>query len=71
MDIAQMYLRRHYMYIVVEADKNLGPCILDRIIYIRRDYSKHLCNEDNYKIISEQEAEFFMRGIYYRFGSWM
>ena len=65
------YLRRHDMYIVVEADKNLGPCILDRIIYIRRGCSEHLGNESNYKIISEQEARTLMRGIYYRFGSWM
>ena len=29
------YLRQHDKYIIVEADKNLGQCILDCIIYMR------------------------------------
>jgi len=50
------FLKRNDMYIVVEADTNLGPCILDRIVYIRRGISEHIGNERNYRIITEQMA---------------
>ena len=33
------FLRRHDLYIVIEGDKNLGPCILDRVLYIERGCS--------------------------------
>ena len=65
-----MYLRRHNKYIVVEADKNLGPCILDRIVYIRRGCSEHLGNKRNYKIISSQAASTLMTGLRYQFEEW-
>ena len=50
------YLKCNDYYIVIQADKNLGPCILDRIIYVHRGCSEHLGNERNYKILSKQQA---------------
>ena len=43
-------LKDHNDYIVVEEDKNLGPCILDRSYYIYRALEDHLGNETNYKV---------------------
>ena len=64
-------LRRHDDYIVTEADKNLGPAILDRTVYIRQGIMEHLGNERNYKVLTEQLVETRMRGLKYAFGSWM
>ena len=65
------YLRRHGRYIVVEADKNLGPCILDRSFYIRRGCSEHLGNKRNYKIISKTKATTTMKHLHIQFRNWM
>ncbi len=64
------FLRKHNKYIVVEADKNLGPCIMDRSVYIRRGCIEHLGDERNYKIITKQQADAMMRGIHYSFHNW-
>ena len=64
-------LRRHDKYIVVEADKNLGPCILDRTTYIRRGCSEHLGNTSNYKIISRRRATTTMRHLEIQFNDWL
>ena len=39
--------RQHDRYIIIEADKNLGPCILERETYIRRALEEHLGNTTN------------------------
>lgn len=65
------YLRRHDDLIVVEADKNLGPCILDRIVYIRRGCSEHLGNAQNYQILSKAEALTKTRGCLYEYDAWL
>ena len=59
-------LRRHDIYIVVPADKNLGPAILERDKYIRRCISEHLGNEKNYKVLTTQQVETRMRGLKYQ-----
>ena len=41
-------LRNHDDYIVVEADKNLGGCILNRSTYISRTFQDHLGNSEVY-----------------------
>ena len=46
--------------IVVPADKNLGPCILDRERYITRAMEEHLGDEDTYAIISDKAADSMM-----------
>ena len=46
--------------IVVPADKNLGPCILDRERYITRTMEEHLGDEDTYAIITDRAADSMM-----------
>jgi hypothetical protein len=38
--------------IIYPADKNLGPCVVEREQYIKQVFSKHLNNRENYKMIS-------------------
>ena len=65
------YLRRHDKYIVIEADKNLGPCILDRKIYFERGCLEHLGNRRNYKQLTKQRADTLLRGLHYKFDAWL
>ena len=60
------FLRKHNLFIVIASDKNLGPCILDRIVYIERGCSEHLGNARNYRIISENAAINLQRGLLYK-----
>ena len=50
-------LKENDTYIVVEADKNVGPCIIEREEYIKRAILDHLGNERNYKRISARCAD--------------
>ena len=50
------FLKNHDDYIVVEADKNLGGCIMSRDDYIARAFSDHLGNINVYQRISQFEA---------------
>ncbi|KAL7527244.1 hypothetical protein ACHAXR_004739 [Thalassiosira sp. AJA248-18] len=43
-------------FIIIEADKNLGGCILLQDTYISRGISKHLSNRDVYQPLSKHEA---------------
>jgi len=43
-------------YIVRPADKNLGPCIMERAQYIVRVLTDHLCDVSTYKQLTAQEA---------------
>ena len=57
-------------YIVVEGNKNLGPCILERSYYIWRAFQEHLGNTNNYKELIPNEAFCLQRGLQYKFRSW-
>jgi len=50
-------------YIIVEADRNLGGCILLRDTYIRRGVIKHLGNTQVYKPLSQQQGNNHQRII--------
>lgn len=50
------HLKNHDQYIVVEADKNLGGCILNRDVYISRAIQDHLGDSNVYRRISQEEA---------------
>jgi hypothetical protein len=43
-------------FIIFPADKNLGPCILERREYIRRGFSDHLSDQTTYQSLSAAEA---------------
>ena len=58
-------LRLHDNYIVVEADKNLGGCILMRDVYIQRAISEHLSNQSVYKPLTDRQADTLQRKINY------
>ena len=61
-------LHQHDDYIVVPADKNLGPCLLDREVYIERGCSEHLGNSTNYKLLSK--ANINTKMAYLRYQLW-
>ena len=64
------FLRRHDQYIVIQADKNLGPCILDRDTYIFRAFKEHLGNKRNYRLLTKQQAINHHQLLRYEFDSW-
>ena len=64
-------LKDHNDYIVVEGDKNLGPCILDRSYYIYRAFKDHLGDETNYKVLSPKQAHCLQQGLLYKFREWL
>jgi hypothetical protein len=61
-----LFLRRHDLYIVIPADKNLGPCIMDRVTYIRKGCSEHLGNAQQYQILTAQQATTKMKELHYK-----
>jgi hypothetical protein len=65
------YLRRNDIYIVIHGDKNLGPCILGRHLYIYRGCLEHLGNRRNYKQLSENEAKGHLKMLTYRMERWI
>ena len=65
------YFKDNDIYIIVAGDKNLGPCILERKIYIYRAIKEHLGNQTNYQLLSEAEARARLSGLSYRFDSWV
>ena len=49
-------LRNSDEFIVLPADKNLGPCILERRIYTKRVLSDHLSDQETYSQLNKEEA---------------
>ena len=58
-------------YIVVQADKNLGPCILDRRYYVYRACKEHLANQRNYRQLTKERAKVLHLGLKYQFEAWL
>jgi len=57
------YFNKHDDYIIVAGDKNLGPCILDRMVYIMKGCSEHLGNRVNYKALTREGAMNRQKGL--------
>ena len=66
-----LQLKNHDIYIVVQGDKNLGPCILKCRLYIERTFSEHLGNDRNYRRITPLGAFNRQRGLQYRIRVWI
>ena len=49
-------LRQKKDFVVFPADKNLGPCILEREAYIQRALTDHLLDITTYRCLSKNEA---------------
>jgi hypothetical protein len=51
------FLRNNQQFIILDADKNLGPCIMERDTYINLLLQEHLQNPNNtYSLLSEEDA---------------
>ena len=66
-----LHLKNHDVYIVVQGDKNLGPCILERRLYIQRAFSEYLGNDQNYRQISKEGAFNHQRELQYLLSAWI
>jgi hypothetical protein len=49
-------LREDLRFIIFMTDKNLGPCIMERINYIKKALSEHLENKNSYERLTTQQA---------------
>ena len=50
-------LKNNEKFIILMADKNLGPCIMERAEYIRCILKEHLNQKDTYKYLTQKEGE--------------
>ena len=50
------WLAKNEKYMVVRTDKNLGPAIIERSVYIQRAFSDHLLDATTYRRFSKKEA---------------
>ena len=65
------YYKNNDNYIIVQGDKNLGPCILEREYYIYRGCKEHLANRRNYKQITREGAIARLIGLDYILRDWI
>ena len=57
------HFRQNDNYIVIDGDKHLGPCILDRSVYFQRGCKEHLGNKSNYRALTKEGALNRQRGL--------
>ena len=50
------YFQNHPEFVILQADKNLGPCAMSRENYVSQCIKQHLSNERCYKRITEEIA---------------
>jgi len=60
---ALKWLKNNNEFIIIQADKNLGPVILERSIYIERMKKDHLEDKEIYHRMSEQEVKTYFKDI--------
>ena len=56
-------LRNNRNFVILMADKNLGPAIMERDQYIKHVLKEHLCNGDTYQRLSRLEGESMIMNI--------
>ena len=66
-----LFLRNNNHYIVVPADKNLGPVLMEREEYIQQAFKQHLSNTTNYKRLTESEAKANLVKMRYKLCEWL
>ena len=54
-------LRKSDNFVILKADKNLGPCILEKHIYIQRALQDHLLDQSTYQQLTRDAAVNQMR----------
>ena len=53
-------LQKNDEFIITPADKNLGPCILEREIYVKKALDEHLLDKKTYRKLTQEEANHFI-----------
>ena len=64
-------LNNNDYHIVIEADKNLGGCILDRAVYNTRAIKEHLGNTTVYQLLTKTQAHQRNHVLRYRVNVWL
>jgi hypothetical protein len=64
-------LKSNNYFIVIEADKNLGACILPLDVYTKRAITEHLGDTSVYKRLSKEEARELMEYTLQRYRVWI
>jgi len=65
------YFKDNNDHIVIEADKNLGGCLLDRPVYITRGIEEHLGNTSVYRKLTKSQAIQLNFNLRYRVNIWI
>jgi hypothetical protein len=66
-----LFLQSNPQYLVVQCDKNLGPCVIDRDRYIMFAYRDHLSDHTTYDRLTPEEADQEVRNIKEKLKSWI
>jgi hypothetical protein len=56
-------MRTSKTHVIINADKNLGPCIIERSQYIRRALQDHLLDTSTYKRLTQTQAKRQMNSL--------
>ena len=60
---ALCFLRHTSDFVVLKTDKNLGPAILERDIYIQKALAEHLSETTTYRRLTELESQGRLKAI--------
>ena len=62
--IALRWLLAHPEYIILNCDKNLGPAIMDRDMYLDYAYKDHLSDKNTYEQLTEFQSKMRLKSIH-------
>ena len=69
--IALQKLQQDRRFLIVQCDKNLGPAIIEREIYIQRALSDHLLDNNTYEQLTKEEATNSASKIFDAINDWI
>jgi hypothetical protein len=69
--LALASLQRDHCFLIVHCDKNLGPAIIEKEIYIQRALQDHLLNSTAYRNLSLDQALSFKTTIKTKIKEWL
>jgi len=64
-------LKHHPDLVMIKADKNLGPCVIERDRYIKMVIRDHLSDKRTYQRLREEDIPNMKRTIFKTFDTWM
>lgn len=65
------FLQRNPEYLVVQCDKNLGPCVLDLDRYVKYAFRDHLSDGATYQRLNDQETRVAQAAIDHALQAWL